>query len=166
MYHVSAFNVSSQDNLKFLKMWFQNVFSIDWNTVMCPSRVFRRVLLRGKNCQNWGFEITNVRYGHQPAFCPHFNDGSNSRFQTTNWNAPQAGYLSIGKHFNKLWTHVLIKFWSPYYNKVSLIILIANSRPSWVGAWRACKNFEVQILPKWVFNQLLSFERAAQILGN
>ena len=46
----------------------------------------------GKKAQNWGFEITNVRYGHQPAFCRHFNDGSNSCFQTTNWNAAQAGY--------------------------------------------------------------------------
>ena len=44
-----------------------------------------------KKAQNWGFEITNVRYGHQPAFCRHFNDGSNSCFQTTNWNAAQAG---------------------------------------------------------------------------
>ena len=147
-------------------MWFQNVFSIDWNTVVCPGRVFRRVLLPGKKSQNWGFEITNVRYGHQPAFCPHFNDGSNSRFQTTNWNAPQAGYLSIGASISR---NFELMFWLSFgapYNKVSLIILIANSRPSWVGAQRACKNFEVQILPKWVFNQLLSFERAAQILGN
>ena len=40
-----------------------------------------------KKAQNWGFEITNVRYGHQGSFCRHFNDGSNSCFQTTNWNA-------------------------------------------------------------------------------
>ena len=30
------------------KIWFQNVFSIDWNTVLRPSRVFRRVLPRAK----------------------------------------------------------------------------------------------------------------------
>ena len=101
MYPPFIKNVSRQDNLNFLKrMWFQNVFSIDWNTVLCPGRVFRRVLLRGKNSQNWGFEITNVRYGHQPAFCPHFNDGSNSCFQTTNWNAPQAGYLKASVSTN------------------------------------------------------------------
>ena len=44
---------------------------------------------------------------------------------------------------------------------MSLIILIANSRLSGVPPQRACcRNFEVQILPKWVFNQLLSFERS------
>ena len=43
---------------------------------------------------------------------------------------------------------------------MSLIILIANSRLSGVPPQQAFRNFEVQILPKWVFNQLLSFERS------
>ena len=56
---------------------------------------------------------------------------------------------------------MLITFSAP--SAVSLIILIANSRLAGVAAQRACRNFEVQILPKWVFNQLLSFERGSNI---
>ena len=62
--------------------------------------------------------------------------------------------LDIGEHFVKLWINVSINFSTT--STVSLIILITNSRPTGVGA---CTNFEVQIFPEWVFNQLLSFER-------
>ena len=108
----------------------------------------------GKKAQNWGFEITNVRYGHQPAFCRHFNDGSNSCFQTTNWNAAQAGYRQA---FWKLWINVSINFSA---TSTTLVLNYFNHQfPSnWTGLG-ACTNFEVQIFPEWVFNQLLSFER-------
>ena len=106
---------------------------------------------KGKKAQNWGFEITNVRYGHQAAFCSHFNDGSNSCFQTTNWIATLLhGNGHFGQHLCGLFLQLF-----------SLIIIIADScpaqRPSWSGTWR---NFEVQILPKWLFTQLLSFQRS------
>ena len=72
-----------------------------------PAVCFVEFLCCGKKAQNWGFEITNVRYGHQAAFCSHFNDGSNSCFQTTNWIATLLhGNGHFGQHLRGLFLHL------------------------------------------------------------
>ena len=113
--------------LRHISSWqtildFKKLFSIDWNRCCvqpCVSSSSCAVRQKGKKAQNWGFEITNVRYGHQAAFCSHFNDGSNSCFQTTNWIATLHGNGHFGQHLCGL-------FLQPF----SLIIIIADSCPT------------------------------------
>ena len=99
---------------------FQKVVFYWLKPVPRPAVCFVEFLYkRGKKAQNWGFEITNVRYGHQAAFCFHFNDGSNSCFQTTNWIATLHGNRHFGQHLCGLFLHLF-----------SLIIIIADSCPT------------------------------------
>ena len=144
MKHASDFKVLQ-------KIWFQNVFPIDWNTVLRPSRVFRRVLPPAKRPRIEALKLQMCVMVISPLFAvilmtdliPVFKRPTETQHR-----------LDIGKHFVKLWINVSINFSAT--STVSLIILITNSRPTGVGA---CTNFEVQIFPEWVFNQLLSFER-------